>query len=91
MFEAFIPLLPILFALPPVGGKRDKDGFAPELLPTFGAGSMLRLGVVGILDGAPLEYNLRLGEGMQELGVEVFPLLGEGGTEGIRGVVVLAA
>ena len=52
---------------------------------------MLRLGVVGILDGAPLEYNLRLGEGMHEFGVEVFPLLGEGGTEGIRGVVVLAA
>ena len=36
--------------LPPDGGKRDCVKLAPALLPAFGAGSILRLGVVPLLE-----------------------------------------
>ena len=52
--------------LPLDGGKRDWAKLAPELLPIFGAGSILRLGVP-LLKLGWLEYNLLLGEGIQEL------------------------
>ena len=36
--------------LPPDGGKRDCVKLEPEFLPAFGAGSILRLDVVPLLE-----------------------------------------